>query len=105
MSERLIKSKERVKAHGEVFTPSWLVEDMLDLVKAETDDIHKTFLFHFRPVNIYLVYGNINQNSQYITRRKVVEAMFFQAPCENVKPFIRNAKRFISIKKQPISID
>ena len=44
MSERLIKSKERVKEHGEVFTPSWMVEDMLDLVKPETEDIYKTFL-------------------------------------------------------------
>lgn len=44
MNERLIKSKERVKEHGEVFTPSWMVEDMLDLVKSETEDIYKTFL-------------------------------------------------------------
>jgi len=44
MSERLIKSKERVRVHGEVFTPSWLVQDMLGLVKDEIDDIYKTFL-------------------------------------------------------------
>ena len=59
--------------------------------------------FHFRPVNIYLVYGNINQqHSQYTTRKKIVEAMFFQAPCETIKPYMieifRNAKRFIGIK-------
>jgi hypothetical protein len=29
----LIKSKKRVADHGEVFTPDWLVEKMLDLVK------------------------------------------------------------------------
>ena len=41
---RLIKSKTRVKTHGEVFTPSWMVEKMVDLVDEETKDIYKTFL-------------------------------------------------------------
>src|SRR5437899_1415741 len=40
----LIKSKERVADHGEVFTPRWLVEDMLDLVKGETERIDSRFL-------------------------------------------------------------
>ncbi len=31
-----VKSKQRVADHGEVFTPAWLVEAMLDLVKDET---------------------------------------------------------------------
>ena len=35
----LIKSKQRVADHGEVFTPSWMVEAMLDLVKDETERI------------------------------------------------------------------
>ncbi len=35
----LIKSKKRVADHGEVFTPRWLVEKMLDLVKGETERI------------------------------------------------------------------
>lgn len=35
----LIKSKQRVADHGEVFTPPWLVEKMLDLVKGESDRI------------------------------------------------------------------
>jgi N-6 DNA Methylase len=35
----LIKSKRRVADHGEVFTPPWLVEKMLDLVKGETERI------------------------------------------------------------------
>lgn len=30
-SDKLIKSKKRVADHGEVFTPPWLVEKMLDL--------------------------------------------------------------------------
>jgi hypothetical protein len=41
---RLIKSRQRVSDHGEVFTPSWLVEDMLDLVKSETERIDSRVL-------------------------------------------------------------
>lgn len=40
----LIKSKQRVADHGEVFTPSWMVDAMLDLVKAESERIDARFL-------------------------------------------------------------
>src|SRR6478752_5646184 len=40
----LVKSKDRVADHGEVFTPGWMVEAMLDLVKGETDRIDSRFL-------------------------------------------------------------
>src|SRR6478752_9683382 len=40
----LVKSKDRVADHGEVFTPGWLVEAMLDLVKGETERIDSRFL-------------------------------------------------------------
>ena len=40
----LIKSKRRVADHGEVFTPQWLVENMLDLVKGESERIDSRFL-------------------------------------------------------------
>ncbi len=40
----LTKSKQRVADHGEVFTPAWLVEAMLDLVKSETERIDSRFL-------------------------------------------------------------
>lgn len=43
-SDSLIKSKKRVADHGEVFTPPWLVEKMLDLVKGETERIDSRFL-------------------------------------------------------------
>jgi hypothetical protein len=43
-SEELVKSKQRVADHGEVFTPSWMVEDMLDLVKSESERIDSRFL-------------------------------------------------------------
>jgi hypothetical protein len=41
---RLIKSRERVANHGEVFTPAWMVEAMLDLVKDESERIDSRFL-------------------------------------------------------------
>lgn len=40
----LLKSKQRVADHGEVFTPRWMVESMLDLVKDETERIDSRFL-------------------------------------------------------------
>src|SRR5437588_12708930 len=40
----LMKSKQRVAEHGEVFTPPWLVKAMLDLVKAETERIDSRVL-------------------------------------------------------------
>ena len=40
----LIRSKKRVADHGEVFTPRWLVERMLDLVEGETERIDSRFL-------------------------------------------------------------
>ena len=39
-----VKSKRRVADHGEVFTPAWMVEAMLDLVKDETERIDSRFL-------------------------------------------------------------
>lgn len=43
MSE-LVKSKKRVSDHGEVFTPAWMVDAMLDLVKQESERIDSRFL-------------------------------------------------------------
>ena len=40
----LVKSKQRTADHGEVFTPEWLVNDMLDLVKDESERIDSRFL-------------------------------------------------------------
>lgn len=44
MSINHVKSKQRVKDHGEVFTPDFIVNDMLDLVKNETERIESRFL-------------------------------------------------------------
>jgi len=40
----LIKSKKRVADHGEVFTPPWMVEAMLDLTKGEAERVDARFL-------------------------------------------------------------
>ena len=40
----MVKSRQRVADHGEVFTPDWLVEEMLDLVKGESERIDSRFL-------------------------------------------------------------
>lgn len=42
--ETLVKSRQRKSDHGEVFTPAHLVEDMLDLVKNETERTDSRFL-------------------------------------------------------------
>src|SRR5690606_1743864 len=44
VGEQLIRTRQRVGDHGEVFTPLWLVNDMLDLVKHETERIDARFL-------------------------------------------------------------
>lgn len=40
----LVKSKQRVADHGEVFTSAWMIDAMLDLVKGETERIDSRFL-------------------------------------------------------------
>lgn len=44
--EKLVKSKQRVKDAGEVFTPRWVVRDMLDLdeIKEMSFELDTTFL-------------------------------------------------------------
>ena len=40
----LVKSKQRIADHGEVFTPAWMVEAMLNLVEDETECLDSRFL-------------------------------------------------------------
>lgn len=44
VAESLVRSRQRVADHGEVFTPAWMVEDMLDLVKHESERIDSRVL-------------------------------------------------------------
>jgi hypothetical protein len=39
-----VRSRQRVIDHGEVFTPPWMVDAMLDLVKGESERIDSRFL-------------------------------------------------------------
>ena len=39
-----VRSRQRVADHGEVFTPGWMVEEMLNLVKSESERIDARFL-------------------------------------------------------------
>ena len=43
-NENLVKSRQRIEDHGEVFTPNWLVEEMLNLVQDESERIDSRFL-------------------------------------------------------------
>ena len=42
--QELIKSKNRVVEYGEVYTPSWMVNDMVQIVQREVDRIDSRFL-------------------------------------------------------------
>jgi hypothetical protein len=42
---KLTKSKERIQQHGEVFTPTWMVEDMLNLLPSDVWHVKKTVRF------------------------------------------------------------
>jgi hypothetical protein len=44
LPEELVKSRKRVSDFGEVFTPAWMVEEMLNLVKDESERIDSRFL-------------------------------------------------------------
>jgi hypothetical protein len=44
IAEELVRSRKRIADHGEVFTPSWMVDDMLNLVRTESERIDSRFL-------------------------------------------------------------
>jgi len=48
IEESIVKSRNRVRAYGEVFTPRHMVDQMLDLVSDDLEDgpgfVDKTFL-------------------------------------------------------------
>ena len=57
LRERLIKSKERVQKHGEVFTPNWMVKLMLSNppIKEKLADVHATFFEPSAGVGAFLM--------------------------------------------------
>jgi len=63
-------------------------------------------LFHGRPLNIYLVYGNVNKLSLYQKRRQLLIRWVFQLRRDKIlslylNEMIQFAKQFLNIKKQP----
>jgi hypothetical protein len=48
-----VKSKQRVADHGEVFTPAWMVEAMLVLVKDETERTDAPLFAHLGKHEIF----------------------------------------------------
>lgn len=55
--KKLIKSRRRVQNHGEVFTPNWLVNEMLNVegVKEACETLEKTFLEPSAGEGVFLV--------------------------------------------------
>ena len=75
MTERQVKSRQRVADHGEVFTAEREVNAMLDLVKQETERIDSTFL---EPAC-----GNGNFLAEIIRRKlAVVDAQYKRFPAD-----------------------
>ena len=61
---------------------------------------------HFRPLNVYLVYGSRTNNySNYNFRVEIIKEVFYQRPNKRVKEelvdIFHSTKRFNSIKKPP----
>ena len=66
----LIKSKKRVADHGEVFTPPWMVEAMLDLVKGETERIDSRFLEpSASPERLYSEIGRLKMELDWLKKK------------------------------------
>ena len=84
MQNGQIKSKERVSAHGEVFTAEREVNAMLDLVKQETERVDSRFL---EPAC-----GDGNFLAE-ILRRKLVAARRMAIPPKRKKPLAEEFER------------
>lgn len=69
----LVKSKQRVTDHGEVFTPAWMVRAMLDLVQDESERIDARFLEPACGSGNFLV---------QIAQRKLTTARLKYGPCD-----------------------
>ncbi len=78
----LVKSRKRVADHGEVFTPSWLVEDMLSLVSQESSRIDSRFLEpacgsgNFLGAVLLKKFGSVNEKYSQSNFEKKIYALF-----------------------------
>ena len=55
----LVKSAQRVADHGEVFTPAWMVEAMLDLRRYEDASLHYTGIESHEGLTQYGLYDTV----------------------------------------------
>jgi len=64
----LIKSKTRVRMHGEVFTPQWVVDMMIGIprIKEKTEDVFATFLEPSAGEGVFLI-AIVNLKLQFVT--------------------------------------
>jgi len=65
-------------------------------------------VFHFRPINIYLVYGKRNREDFLIGARKatinkVLDLRYNREIKNCLDEIFKNAENFVEIKKQPLS--
>ncbi|RMG24274.1 MAG: SAM-dependent DNA methyltransferase, partial [Armatimonadetes bacterium] len=97
-SAPLIKSKERVAQHGEVMTPEHIVNDMLDLVKQETERIESRFLEPACGTGNFLI---------EILRRKldVVDARYRKSQYEWERAAVTAVSALYGIELLPDNVD
>lgn len=110
--EQLIKSKERVKKYGEVFTPVWLVNDMLDLLPEDMFEIDKTFLEPACGEGVFILeilkrkFKNCKKRSDYAVALSSVYGLELLA--DNVEICIQNVinlcKEYFKPNKKEIEI-
>lgn len=92
--EKLIKSKERVKDYAEVFTPTRIVNDMLDTLPKEVFAPDKTFLEPSCGEGAFILeilkrkFANCKNRKDYTTALGSVYGMELQE--DNVKICINN---------------
>lgn len=75
----LIKSKDRVQKHGEVFTPDWMVKKMLSYpeIQEKLQDIHATFLEPSAGEGAFLT-EILRQKLEYVNRNPASRGTHWQ---------------------------
>lgn len=110
-SKSLIKSKKRVKEHGEVFTPEWIVKEMLDMVKTgEVEDINATILepsigegaFFVEILKRRMEKVFLSEKDQQRYENKVLKGITTLYGIELLEDNLRNCKRILFEKFKEI---
>lgn len=98
MSDKQVKSKQRVADHGEVFTSEREVNAMLDLVKQETERIDSRFL---EPAC-----GDGNFLAEILRRKlAVVKKMYKKSPIDYEKNAVLAASSIYGVDIQQDNVD